>query len=477
MAPISPALRAALSELPSVTALLASPQLADLPHGLVVDGAREVLDGLRRDLRGGALDPTQAPDPSGVVRRVADWVRARRQRRLRRVINATGVVLHTNLGRAPLAPEVAQAVLEVAQGYANVELDLETGRRGGRLTGVEAPLRALTGAERVIAVNNNAAAVLLVLTALGRHREVVVSRGELVEIGGSFRVPDVISAGGARLVEVGATNRTRAADFEAAVTPDTAMLLRVHPSNFRQVGFVERPDRAELVAVARRQGVPLVEDLGSGLIGPVPVEGMGLEGERVERALEAGVDLVCFSGDKLLGGPQAGIIAGRADLVERLRRHPLYRALRLDKLGLVALEATVRMYLDGRQDEVPTRAMLQARPDTLEAAAHQLARQLPGSRVVRDVGVTGGGALPGRGLASWVVRLPDRSADVLAWALRTGDPAVVARVTDGAVQLDPRTVQPSEHADLVAAVVAARSRAAREAASPSSGPADSGTLG
>ena len=391
-----------------------------------------------------------------IFRDSAARVSAARQRRLRRVINATGVVLHTNLGRAPMAAEVVDAVSEVARGYANVEMHLDSGQRGGRLEGVAGPLRQATGAEASIAVNNNAAAVLLALTALARGREVIVSRGELVEIGGSFRVPDVISAGGARLIDVGTTNRTRARDFADAITPQTAVLLRVHPSNFRQVGFVQRPDRRELVEVARAHGVTLVEDLGSGLIGPPPVAGVGLDEERVELALEAGVDLVCFSGDKLLGGPQAGIISGRESLVQTLRRHPLYRALRLDKLGLVALEATLRMVAEGRSCELPAHAMLGADLDTLRAAAVDLAARIPGATVVRDHGVTGGGALPGRGLPTWVVCLPDRGCDRLLKALRQGEPSIVARVADGKVRFDPRTLLPGEATEVAAGALAAR---------------------
>ncbi len=472
MTRVDSAMRRALAGLPSVTALLTDPALADVPHAVVVDIAREHLAGLRSRLLDGHLPPDAVPSHSEIVAAVRATTVQVRQHRLRPVINATGVVLHTNLGRAPMALEAAQAVFEVARGYSNVELELPSGERGGRLEGVDAPMRALTGAERAIAVNNNAAAVLLSLTALARGREVIVSRGELVEIGGSFRVPDVVSAGGARLVEVGTTNRTRARDFEAAITENTAVLLRVHPSNFRQVGFVERPDRAALVEVAQKHGIPLVEDLGSGLIGEVPVAGVGLEGERVETALAAGVDLVCFSGDKLLGGPQAGLIAGRADLVQTLRRHPLYRALRLDKLGLVALEVTLRMYAEGRGDVVPARAMLMTSASELQARAQTLADRIQGAVVVQDVGVTGGGALPGRGLPTFSVRLPDRPASELARRLRLGTPSVVARVTDGAVQLDPRTILPAQEDDLVRAVTTARNPST-DFAVPASNAADS----
>ncbi len=442
------------AQLPAVSALLADPALAELPHGLVVEQARRELAHQRARIQAGA-----AVEP-GLAARVAARVEACLAPRLRRVINATGVVLHTNLGRAPLAPAAAAAVAAVAQGYSNAELELETGQRGGRLRGIEDHVVALTGAEAAIAVNNNAAAVLLVLTALARGREVVLSRGELVEIGGSFRVPDVISAGGATLVEVGTTNRTRAADYAAAATERTAMFLRVHPSNFRMVGFSERPDRAALARHARAAGVPLVEDLGSGLLGTLPVAGAGagagaaaeLAGERVDRALAEGVDLACFSGDKLLGGPQAGIIAGRAALVGRLRRHPLYRALRMDKLGLAALEATLALYRAGQADAVPARRALAHTPATLRPLAAALAAAVPGATLHDDEGVTGGGALPGRGLPGVVVRLPARLGrpDAVARRLRLGTPAVLPRIADGAVVLDPRSLLPGELALVVA---------------------------
>jgi len=437
---------AALARLPAVHALVRDPRLADTPHAVAVEAARAVVAEARASLLAGGELPG---DLVGVVvARVAEL----RRRRLRGVINATGVVLHTNLGRAPFAPEVVDAVVDVARGYANVELELGDGQRGGRLRGVAEPLCALTGAEDAIAVNNGAAAVLLVLTALAHGRGVVVSRGELVEIGGSFRVPDVISAGGACLVEVGTTNRTRATDFEAAVDEDTALLLRVHPSNFRQVGFTERPDRAELVALAQRTGRPLVEDLGSGLLGAAPVPGMGLEDEAADAAIRAGVDLVVFSGDKLLGGPQAGLIVGRRDLVRRCRKHPMYRALRLDKLGLVALEATLRMYREGRADAVPTRAMLGREPDRLRREAERIARAVPGARVRPALSVSGGGALPGQGLATQVVEVPVSAAEDLARRLRLGEPAVVVRVARGALVIDPRTLLDGQHEPLISAL-------------------------
>lgn len=436
--------------LPSVSALLAHPRLAGLPHAVAVRAAREALAEARARLVAG--EPAGEDVISDAVRRAA----ALRRRKLRRVINATGVVLHTNLGRAPLAPDAVQALLDVARGYSNTELDLESGQRGGRLDGIASLVAELTGAEAAIVVNNNAAAVLLALTALAAGREVVVSRGELVEIGGSFRVPDVIASGGARLVEVGTTNRTRAADYGRAITPETALLLRVHPSNFRMLGFVERPDRAELVALAHSRGLPVVDDLGSGALPPaLNTAAAGFdwaEAEPVDQAIAAGVDLVCFSCDKLLGGPQAGVIAGRRELVDRLKKHPLYRALRVDKLVLAALEATLLLYREGRSDEIPARAMLNMSEAECQIRAERLAAQLPGAVVEADLGYSGGGALPAQGIPSRVValRVPDPAG--LARRLRQLDPPVVARVARDALLLDPRTLLPGDEPLLVAAL-------------------------
>src|SRR5215203_3605977 len=312
-----------LRDLPSVDELT---RAVDDP--LAVGGARTVLDRAREEIRAGL-------DPGDLRARVQDELSRMRRPSLRRVLNATGVVVHTNLGRAPLAAEALERVVEVARGYSNLEYSLEDGRRGSRQDHVASILRRLTGAEAALVVNNNAAAVLLALAALAEGREVLVSRGELIEIGDGFRIPEVLARSGARLVEVGTTNRTRAADYEAAVTRETAVLLRVHLSNFRVVGFVERPRLDDVVAVGRRHGLPVVEDAGSGVMAEVADE------PSVRESVEAGADLVCFSGDKLLGGPQAGVVVGRPELVERLRRHPLQRALRADKLTLAALEGTL----------------------------------------------------------------------------------------------------------------------------------------
>ncbi|MCB9759524.1 MAG: L-seryl-tRNA(Sec) selenium transferase [Alphaproteobacteria bacterium] len=430
-------------QLPSVDRLLRADALADVPRAVVVEAARQVLAALREAIAAG--DVQALPD---VTLAVAERAAALRTQRLRGVINATGVVLHTNLGRAPFCPEAARAVADVAAGYSNTELRLADGRRGGRLDGVRGPLRILTGCQDAIAVNNNAAAVMLVLTALAQGREVVVSRGELVEIGGSFRVPDVMALSGARLVEVGTTNRTRAADFERAVGPETALIMRVHPSNFRITGFTERPTTVQLAGL----GVPLVEDLGSGALFP----GFGEE-PVIADVLADGAALVCFSGDKLLGGPQAGVIAGDAALVRACRRHPLYRALRLDKLGLAALEATLRVALEGDPDRLPALRMMHqdVGPQAL-ALADALRAQGLSVAVEDDVGYSGGGALPGEGLPTKVVAIRGCDPDALARRLRLGDPPVVARVARDAVLLDPRTVLPGQTEALIRAVLLAR---------------------
>ena len=436
-----------LSQLPSINRLLSDDRLAGLPHALAKRAAREVVD----EARAAVLDGAEVPLD------LAERAHARAQLlqvgQLRRVINATGIVIHTNLGRAPMAAEAVDAVSAVAGGYCNLEMELESGKRGGRLAGITSHTVALTGGEDAIVVNNCAAAVMLCLTALAQGKEVLVSRGELVEIGGSFRVPEIISAGGARLVEVGTTNRTRAADFEQAIGPDTAMILRVHPANFKQVGFTERAPRDELVALGRARGIPVVEDLGSGMLGGVlslagsPMPG-GLD-EHVDRAIADGMDLVTFSGDKLLGGPQSGLIVGRADLVAKLRRHPVYRAVRLDKMSLAALETTLRLIREGRDVDIPVRRMLaQTREECGELAA-KLAAAIPGATVESDVGFSGGGALPGEGIPTAVVAIRGGDVEARAAALRHGDPPIVARVARDALVVDPRTLLPGDMERLI----------------------------
>src|SRR4051795_7620401 len=365
-----------LRDLPSVDELA---RRSDDP--LAVEAARIVLARAREEIKAGSR-------PGDLAERLQEQIDSARAPHLRRVVNATGVIVHTNLGRAPLAEAALDRIRDIARGYSNLEYDVEAGGRGSRQDHVTTMLRRLTGAEAGLVVNNNAAAVLLALAALAEGREVLVSRGELIEIGDGFRIPDVLARSGARLVEVGTTNRTRAADYEAAIGAETALLLRVHQSNFRVVGFTEQPRLNELADVARRHGLPLADALGSG-----PRGGAG-DDPTARASLAAGADLVCFSGDKLLGGPQAGIVVGRADLVERLRRHPLHRALRIDKLSLAALEGTLLLYLDPERAlrEVPVLRMLHEGADLVRARAERLAAAVDGE-VEETLGRVGGGAL------------------------------------------------------------------------------------
>jgi L-seryl-tRNA(Ser) seleniumtransferase len=424
-----------LRDLPSVDELLRDERLATEPHDLVVASARTVLTRARLEIGAGA-------DPGEIVDRLLEELARARRPSLRRVLNATGVLVHTNLGRAPLADAAIARVVEVGGGYSNLEYDLERGERGSRQDHLAELLGRLTGAEAALVVNNNAAAVLLALAALAEGREVVVSRGELIEIGDGFRIPDVLARSGARLVEVGTTNRTRVSDYQAAIGPETALLLRVHQSNFRVVGFSERPQLVELTEVSRRHEIPLVDDLGSGSLVGIGDEPTPAESHR------AGADLVCFSGDKLLGGPQAGVVVGRADLVERLRRHPLQRALRADKLTLAALEGTLALALDAEsRDAVPVLRMLHEPVEVVRARAERLA-ELVGGEVEETVARVGGGALP-------LAELPSVACAIgegLAVPLRLGEPPVVALVRDGRTLLDCRTLTDAEIDEVAAAV-------------------------
>jgi L-seryl-tRNA(Ser) seleniumtransferase len=427
-----------LRDLPSVD------ELAREAGGpLAVDAARTVIDRAREEIQAGV-------DPGDLTARVRAELAETRQPRLRGVLNATGIVVHTNLGRAPLAEEAVQRLAEVARGYSNLEYDLVEGARGSRQDHVAAALRRLTGAEAALVVNNNAAAVLLALAALAEGRDVVVSRGELIEIGDGFRIPDVLARSGARLVEVGTTNRTRAADYERAIGPETAVLLRVHQSNFRVVGFEERPRLEEVASVARSHALPLVDDLGSGHVSAGNRLLLGQEEPTARESLEAGADLVCFSGDKLLGGPQAGIVLGRADLVERLRRHPLQRALRIDKLSLAALEGTLLLQLEA-PERIPVLRTLAQETDTVRARAERLAAAT-GGEVEETVGRVGGGALPLAELPSFACALEES----LAGPLRNGEPPVVGVVRDGRLLLDCLTLTDEEAEAAAAAVGRAR---------------------
>ena len=419
-----------LRDLPSVDELARR-----LDDPLAVDAARRVLEQAREEIRAGA-------EPGDLTLRLREELDRVRRPRLRRVLNGTGVIVHTNLGRAPLAAEAIARIEEVARGYSNLEYDLSSGARGSRQDHIADILRRLTGAEAALVVNNNAAAVLLALAALAEEREVLVSRGELIEIGDGFRIPDVLARSGARLREVGTTNRTRPADYEQAIGDDTALILRVHQSNFRVVGFTELPSLAQLASIARRHELPLVDDLGSGVLVELADEPSAKE------SLAAGADLVTFSGDKLLGGPQAGIVVGRADLVERLRRHPLQRALRADKLTLAALEGTLALYLDA-PERIPVLRML--RDAGVRARAERLA-SLTGGSVEETVARVGGGALPLAELPSFACALEEQ----LAALLRSADPPVVGIVRDGRLLLDCRTLADDEVDEVARAVDSVR---------------------
>ena len=429
-----------LSSLPRMDALLASPPLAEsgLPHALQKAGANRVLDGLRAALRKGRLE--EIPSLAALAEQARQAAEELARPGLRRVVNATGVVLHTNLGRAPLSRRAAEAVAQAAAGYSNLEYDLAAGKRGSRTARAEKLLKELTGAEGAFAVNNNAAAVFLMLSALTPGMGVAISRGELVEIGGSFRVPDVMARSGARLVEVGATNKTRLSDYERVLESGQAQaLLKVHPSNFKVVGFTQEVGVEELAALAARYGVPLLCDLGSGALGPGPWP----QDYPTVRKWAEKADVVCFSGDKLLGGPQAGILVGKGKVIQRLKTDPLARALRLDKLSLAALEATLMDWRD--EVAVPVRAMLEIGPAELRQRAEELAALLAPlcpCEAVETAGEAGGGTLPGEELPSWAVALDP--AEELETFFRGWSTPILGRIHRGKLLLDVRTLLPGE---------------------------------
>jgi L-seryl-tRNA(Ser) seleniumtransferase len=447
---------AQLRQLPSVHELLEDPRGRQLTaeHGRPL-----VLFAVQRALERERHDGTVA-EPARRWGEVEAQIQALRRPRLRPVINATGVILHTNLGRAPLAREAAEAVATVATRYSNLELDLRTGKRGTRHDLVSEVLSHLTGAEAAAVVNNCAAATLLMLAALARGKEVLVSRGELVEIGGAFRMPDVMRLSGARMVEVGTTNRTRVEDYAAAITPRTAAILKVHASNFKVVGFTESAELSPLAGLAHEHGLLLLEDLGSGALLDTAEFGLASE-PTIGQSLEAGVDLVACSGDKLLGGPQAGLLLGKAALVARALRHPLARAVRVDKMTLAALAATLDLYLRAGPAPVPVWEMLRQSPGEVAARANRLRDHLIAAGVEAETrpsaSAIGGGSLPEEQLPTTVVAIIDsrRSAARLIDRLRAQEPPVIARIEGDRVVLDPRTLLPGEEALLVPAVIAA----------------------
>lgn len=443
-----------LRDLPSVTELMAELE----PHGwarsVTSEIARHALEEARRELKAG-----REAYPGDAARRE---IKRLARIRPRPVINAAGVLLNTNLGRAPLHPRAAGAAATALESYGNVEFDLNRGKRGGRGSYVNQLVASLTGAEAALVVNNNAGALFLALTALGTGRQIVISRGELIEIGGSFRLPELMAAAGVWLVEVGTTNRTRAADYRRAIRPETAMLLKVHPSNYRTVGFTEEAAMDELAEVAHRHQLPLVADIGSGLLdsevpwiaGPPPV---WLQGEPAARqTLDDGADLVLFSGDKLLGGPQAGVIAGNRELVERLRRHPVARAMRCDGSTLAALAATLELYADDHGNEIPFWVMAAVEETELERRSKEcLAASGLDGEVVPGTSVVGAGSVPGQTIPSPVLRFSSVDTDSAWMKLLTAEPAMVARRLDGDLIIDLRAVEPADDGTVAAALASA----------------------
>ncbi len=434
-----------LRQIPSVDLVLKrlGEEAAAWPRDLVVGEIRRALEAMRKEIRSGESVETPAEA------RVVCALRALERPSLRRVINATGVVLHTNLGRAPLG------VFGPVAGYSNLEYDLAQGRRGRRDAHVSALAERLLGASAIV-VNNNAAAVYLALNELACGGEVIVSRGELIEIGDGFRIPDIMARSGALLREVGTTNRTRVDDYRTAVNDRTRLILRVHRSNFRVQGFTEQPELRSLADLAHEFGLPLYEDLGSGCL--TDLRAFGVDEPVAKDSLEAGVDLISFSGDKLLGGPQAGILAGRADVVARLRRNPMFRALRVDKLIYEALEGTLRRLLLERWDEIPVLRMIRTPAGRIRARAEALAVRLAGlgAEVISGESVIGGGSTPELRLPTWLIAFRAESLSEFERRLRAGDPPVVARVENDRLLIDLRTVFPEEEAALEAAIVQAR---------------------
>jgi L-seryl-tRNA(Ser) seleniumtransferase len=452
-----PAARKGASELrrkiPSVDALLRSAPgvraAASLGRPLMKQALATVIAEAREDASAGV----EPPENDVLLARAAQTA-SKAARGLTPSINATGVILHTGLGRAPLPERAARAAARVARSYSDLEVDRDSGRRGKRTTRAEALLTAITGAEAALVVNNNAAALLLALAAIAKRKEVPVSRGELIEIGGEFRLPDIMSASGAKLVEVGTTNRTRISDYRNALSERTGAILKVHPSNFRVVGFTASPPTRALSELATKRGVPLLYDLGSGLLRHIP--GTDREEPAVADALAEGADLACFSGDKLLGGPQAGIVVGRTELVERLRRHPIARAVRVDKMQVAALEVVLLARAAGSESELPVHRMLHEAAETVKARAQALSEaldgELEGAHVGSSEAAVGGGSLPGHRLPSWSVFLEAADPPSFAARLRTGAVPVFCRVEETTVSFDMRTVADTEIPHLARAI-------------------------
>ena len=451
-----------LRQIPKVDELMKQPALQQLcetvPAQKVTEAVRQILD----DLRGGILNGTveELPSLEAICGLIVGDANKKAEYSLKKVINATGIILHTNLGRACISQRAAAAACEVAQSYSTLEYNLQAGRRGTRYSHVEELLCKLTGAESALVVNNNAAAVLLILSDMAQGGQVITSRGELVEIGGSFRVPDIMEACGAELKEVGTTNKTHLWDYDRAITEKTRALMKVHTSNYRIVGFSETPTLVELVELGHSRGLPVIEDLGSGCL--VDLQQFGILGEpTVQDSVRAGVDVVSFSGDKLLGGPQAGIIVGKKAIVDKLKKHPLTRAMRVDKMTLAALEATLRSYDAGLVDEIPTLAMLSATPAYLQGKADHLCQLMLKAGIAAEVvpteGQVGGGSVPTQMLKSFAVAVQPAGVnlDQLETNLRLGSPAIIGRINHDRFLLDVRTLREDDFDAIVKAVAEA----------------------
>ncbi|MGM0485524.1 MAG: L-seryl-tRNA(Sec) selenium transferase [Planctomycetota bacterium] len=466
-----------LRRIPSVNELLESPPLRHLvdraSHGVVVSGIREFLSDLRSEIQSTAADG-KLPSPSELAERIARWIVHGEQPTLRPAVNATGILLHTGLGRAPLAEPAISAMVDVTRNYASVELDLATGTRSSRCVAVEPLLQKLTGCEAATVVNNNAGATLLTLAALTGGRDVLVSRGQLVEIGGSYRLPEVMKTSGSQLKEVGTTNKTRISDYEEAITFETAALMRVHASNFVIQGFSEQASLHDLVALAKQRDLLMIDDIGSGALWDC--ERYGISGEpRPQDSVRAGADIVLFSGDKLLGGPQCGIILGKQHLVHQISKHPLARALRVDKITLAGLAATLQLYKDPEQLEqtLPLLTLLGTPLDNLKNRAERLAPQLADAAVIatadpiEETAYLGGGSMPNQHIPTWCVALKPETENVdsLATRLRNGLPPVCGRVQNDALLLDLRTVFPRQDGQIVQALRALSAEKAEKAES------------
>lgn len=450
-----------LRNLPSVNQLLESPQLKkmveNINHGVVAEGVRTFLDDLRTQVVDAAGE-VPIPTPTEMADKIADWLSSEERPYLRRVINGTGIVLHTGLGRAPIATEALESVNEIAKGYASVEISLATGDRGQRVKAVERLICELTGAEAAVVTNNNAAATMLTLSAMAEGKEVIVSRGQLIEIGGSYRLPDVMECSGAKLREVGTTNKTHLADYENAIDPElTGALLKVHPSNFEVVGFTKTISTKELSKLAAQHDLPLIDDIGSGAL--LDYAQFGLQNEPVAAdSIRDGADLILFSGDKLIGGPQCGIIAGKKKYVSRILKDPLMRAMRVGKMTLAALHTTLSLYRDEEKakQSVPLLRMLSMPVDNLKMRAEKLASlltpiaEVDSCEAIEEEAMLGGGSLPAQKIPTWCVSIsPVGSVDAFTAKLRSGSPAILGRVQKDRLLLDMRTVSPGEDLEVI----------------------------